>query len=305
MTCSVQVPASSANLGPAFDCAAVALNLYLRATATRTDRGCEVRYRGANEDRVTLDESNLIVRAIRNFANAAKAELGGLRLEVENQIPIGVGLGSSAAAIIAGTLLGAEICGVKCEPAVLLRRALLLENHPDNISAALYGGLVVAATVGGGAEDGADVMVRRTDVSQKLDFVAVTPDRPLSTEKARAVLPAQYSRQDLARNLQRAALLTASFFSGGELSPELFRDRVHQPYRSPLVPGIAACLEYRHDGLAGIFLSGAGSSVMAIAKHSAGEIGDALVKKFRSEGVNASARVLKADNRGAHVVAAQ
>jgi homoserine kinase len=106
-------------------------------------------------------------------------------------------------------------------------------------------------------------------------------------------------------NLQRTALLTASFFSGGELSPELFRDKLHQPYRGPLVPGIAECLAFRHSGLAGVFLSGAGSAVMAIARHSAVEIGDALVGEFRRKGTAARVQILKADNRGAQTSSAR
>ena len=145
------------------------------------------------------------------------------------------------------------------------------------------------------------VVLRRVDVTPKLDFVAVIPDVPLATERARAALPAQYSRADVVANLQRTALLTACFFSGRRLSPELFRDRLHQPYRSPLVPGIAACLDFRHRGLAGIFLSGAGSAVMAIAEHSAARIGEALIAEFRRKGTAAKALLLKADNQGTQV----
>ena len=135
-----------------------------------------------------------------------------------------------------------------------------------------------------------EILYHRCDVSESLDFVVVTPDRPLPTEKARGVLPAEYSRQDVVQNLQRVALLTAAFCSGSGLVPELFRDRIHQPYRSGLIPGIADCLEYRHEGLAGIFLSGAGSSVMAVATGNAKQIGDGLVEKFRSNGVAARRR---------------
>jgi homoserine kinase len=314
MKITVQVPASSANLGPAFDCAAIALNLHLRVTAApqgatvSPSPAYEIHYRGANADRITLDDTNLILRAMRSIATASRKTLPGGKLEIENPIPIGCGLGSSAAAIIAGTLLGAELSGIKLEPNDLLRHALAIENHPDNVSAALYGGMVVAATTtmtnnqGGAATAASEVIVSRTDVSPGLDFVAVTPDMPLPTEKARAALPAQYSRADVVHNLQRTALLTAAFFSGRGFVPEIFRDRVHQPYRAPLVPGIAACLEFRHEGLAGIFLSGAGSSIMAIATSHAREIGEALVAEFARHGVGARAILLKADNRGAFII---
>jgi homoserine kinase len=294
---SVTVPATSANLGCAFDCAAIALGLFLRVSATRQESGFEVTYRGVDPDRVSLDDDNLVVRAMERCATHLKMKLPGASLEVDNQIPLGVGLGSSAAAIVAGIAVGAALCRAQIDAASTLRLATQIEGHPDNVAAAIYGGMVVAMTT----EEPADVFVSRTEVSQDLDFVVVTPDVPLPTEKARAVLPAQYSRKDVVGNLQRTALLTACFFSGKIPSPELFLDRLHQPYRSQLVPGIEQCLAYRHDGLAGIFLSGAGSSVMAITRHSAAQIGGALREEFQRQGVGAAVRILKANNRGAEV----
>ena len=226
------------------------------------------------------------------------ASLPSVQLDVQNDIPLGVGLGSSAAAIIAGILLGGRLCGTELSSAAALRLAAEIEGHPDNVAAARHGGFVVAAM----PEGAADVLVAKANVSQALDFVTVIPDVALPTEKARAVLPPQYSRRDVVANLQRTALLAANFFSGGELSPELFRDALHQPYRSPLVPGIAECLAFRHAGLAGVFLSGAGSAVMAIVRHSSREIGDALVGEFQRKGTAARSLELKADNSGAKVL---
>jgi homoserine kinase len=291
------VPASSANVGCAFDCAAIALGLYLRVSAAPAESGWALSYTGANADQVPLDKSNLLVKAMERTAAAGGAPLPSVRLDVQNEIPLGVGLGSSAAAIVAGILLANELCGSKLSPADVLRLAVEIEGHPDNVAAALHGGFVVAA-----APQGAEnVLVSKAEISAALDFVAVIPEVPLPTEKARAALPAQYSRADVVANLQRTALLAARFFSGGELSPELFRDALHQPYRSPLVPGIAECLAFRHPGLAGVFLSGAGSAVMAIARHSSAEIGAALVREFQGKGTRARAVVLKADNRGARI----
>jgi homoserine kinase len=295
---SVVVPASSANVGCAFDCAAIALNLYLRASATPAKSALQVTYRGANADQIPRDASNLILKAMQSAAAAAHASLPPVQLDVQNDIPLGVGLGSSAAAIVAGILLGGKLCGTELSSADALRLAAEIEGHPDNVAATLHGGFAVAAM----PEGAADVLVAKANVSQALDFVAVIPDVPLPTEKARAVLPAQYSRRDVVANLQRTALLAARFFAGGELSPELFRDALHQPYRSPLVPGIAECLAFRHAGLAGVFLSGAGSAVMAIVRHSSREIGDALVGEFQRKGTAARSLELKADNSGAKVL---
>jgi homoserine kinase len=296
---SVVVPASSANVGCAFDCAAIALNLYLRASATPSKSALQVSYRGTNVPDIPRDASNLIVRAMQAAAAAMHAPLPAVQLDVQNDIPLGVGLGSSAAAIIAGILLGGKLTGSELSTSEALRLATEIEGHPDNVAAALHGGFVLAAT----PEGAADILVAKANVSQGLDFIAVIPDTPLPTEKARAVLPAQYSRRDVVANLQRTALLAARFFSGGELSPELFRDALHQPYRAPLVPGIAECLAFRHPGLAGIFLSGAGSAVMAIARHSPREIAEALVAEFRRAGTGARPLALRADNGGAKVLA--
>jgi len=307
---SVVVPATSANLGCAFDCAGIALDLYLRAQATVSDGpGLAVSCRGVDASQIPQNDSNLVVQAMqRAAARAGKSLPGmnpntppGLKVELENEIPLGVGLGSSAAAIITGTLLGAELAGVKLEAADLLRMALEMEGHPDNLAAAIHGGMVVAAV----GEESAEPLIARIEVSPALDFVAVIPEAPLPTAKARAALPASYSRQDAVFNLQRTAVLVARFFSGQPLSPELFRDRLHQPYRSPLVPGIAECLEYRHEGLAGIFLSGAGSAVMAIVERGDGQrkekIAEDLIGEFRRRSTAARALFLKADNRGTQV----
>jgi homoserine kinase len=288
---TVTVPATTANLGCAFDCAAIAVSLRLRVSAT-VNAAVAVTYRGPNAESIPLDSSNLIVKSMYHYEARAGKTLPPARLDIDNEIPLGVGLGSSAAAIIAGITAGAALCGTKLDAAETLRLALEIETHPDNLAAAVHGGMVVSAVAD------SHVLVLKTEVSQALDFICVIPDVPLPTEKARSVLPAQYSRQDVVANLQRTALLAAAFFSGKDLSPEMFRDRLHQPYRAPLIPGIAQCLDYRHDGLAGVFLSGAGSAVMAIANASARQIGDALVAEFRRAGTAARAVLLKADNRG-------
>jgi homoserine kinase len=305
---SVIVPATTANLGCAFDCAGIALSLYLRASAKASDSsGFAVTYHGESAGQIPTDASNLMVKAMQGAAARSKANLPGAQIEVQNDIPLGIGLGSSAAAIVAGTVLGGELCGVELDAAETLRLALEIEGHPDNIAAAVHGGMVVAAITSQAAKasEPVEVLVARVDVSPKLDFVVVIPETPLPTEKARAALPAEYSRTDVVANLQRTALLTACFFSGRRLSPELFRDRLHQPYRSPLVPGIAQALEFRHPGMVGIFLSGAGSAVMAIAEHSAARIGEALVAEFGRQDVAARAVLLKADNQGAQITTGQ
>jgi len=296
---AVKVPATSANLGCAFDCAAVALNRYLRASLWPEKRpGLSLDYRGPHPERVPRDETNLVLRGIKKAAEWAGKPVRGGRVEVESAIPVGSGLGSSAAAIVAGILLGAGLCRAKLDAATVLRLAVELEGHPDNVAAACSGGLVFAATT----EDPVEVLTWKARVPSELRFVAVIPAFALPTEKARAVLPAHYSRRDAVHNLQRAALLAAACFSNRyDLRPELFRDRLHQPYRSALVPGLEECLELRRPGLLGVFLSGAGPTVVAIVRRGATEVARALVETFHARGVAAEWMVLRADNRGARL----
>jgi homoserine kinase len=299
---AVRVPATSANLGCAFDCAALALDLYLRASVTRTEaQGFSIEYQGPHAERVPTDETNLVVQGVRKLAAWAGREVRGGYLRIESEIPVGAGLGSSAAAIVAGLLMGARLCGVTPDVPTRLRLAVEIEGHPDNVAAAYHGGLVFAART----ENPAQVLAYKTRVPSDLRFVAVIPDFALPTEKSRAVLPEYYSRHDAVHNLQRAALLAAVSFSGKhDLFPELFRDRLHQPYRSRLIPGLEECFEAQHAGLLGIFLSGAGPTVLAVARRSARDIGELLVEKFRQHGVSSRYLVLKAENRGAQVESA-
>jgi homoserine kinase len=137
-------------------------------------------------------------------------------------------------------------------------------------------------------------------VPPDLEFVVVIPDLVLPTEKARAVLPAQYSRADTVYNLQRAALLAASCFSGRfDLRPELFHDRLHQPYRSQLIPGLEDCLRISHPALLGVFLSGAGSSVLAVVRRGAQDVAELLGREFHRHNLPTRTLFLKAENRGA------
>ncbi|MFB3154435.1 MAG: homoserine kinase [Candidatus Acidiferrales bacterium] len=300
---SVVVPATSANLGCAFDCAAFALNRYLKVRATPLEvPGFQVRYRGPNPDRVPEDETNLVVQAIRRAAVEAGREVGGASIEIHNEIPVSAGLGSSAAAVIAGLLLGARLCGVEHDAATVLRLAVELEGHPDNAAAAYHGGLVLSAI----GDNSDDVLTLKTPVPPDWKIIAVVPDLALPTPQARAVLPERYSRADAVHNLQRTALLAASFFSGQyHLLPELFRDRFHQPYRSRLIPGLAGCLELRHPALLGVFLSGAGPTVLALVRCSgAAEIAAALSEEFRRRGVQSQTLSLQPENRGAEVLRA-
>lgn len=292
----IAVPATSANLGCAFDCAALALNRYLKARATRRESpGFRVVYRGPRPEGIPKDDSNLVVQGIRKLTAWAGMKESSATVEIESEIPVGVGFGSSAAAILAGILLGAGLCGIELDEATVLRLAVELEGHPDNVAAAYLGGLVVSAT----CPDSGAVLAVKTSVPLDLEFLAVVPALVLPTKQSREVLPENYSRADAVHNLQRAALLAATCFSGQfNLLPELFSDRLHQPYRSRLIPGLEACLGTRHPGLLGVFLSGAGSAVLAVVRHSAPEVAELIAREFRRHNLPTETLFLKAENCG-------
>lgn len=299
----VCVPATSANLGCALDCGAVAVNRYLRARARqRRKPGVTLSYEGVNAERIPPDKSNLLIQAIQEIAASRGEELPGLHVQVESEIPVGVGLGSSAASIVAGLVLGAQLLGAKHEDDEILSLAAKMEGHPDNVTAAYHGGFTIALL----EKQSSRVLFAKALMPSDLRLIAIVPDIPLPTKSARAALPPSYSREDVVHNLQRAVLLAAACFSGSfAFQPELFRDRLHQPYRSRLIPGLEACLEVRHPALLGVFLSGAGSSVLALVgnERAAAEVAERLAQGFQRHGLSTQALFLQAENRGVRELA--
>ena len=292
------VPATSANLGCAFDCGGLALKLYLRAFFV-PEQGSQLtlEYRGQTPERFPNDDSNLILHALRFAAAELDAPPPAGHVVVESDIPISVGLGSSAAAVIAGLLLGVRYAGQDGEPKQILRWAEEIEGHVDNAAAAYHGGLVFALCNNVDA-----IQTLRTDFPESIRLILVSPDVTVPTHQARQVLPAAYDRGDVLHTLQRTALLAATCFSGNfDLFPELFNDKLHQPYRQKLVPGIERCLRLRQDGLLGAAISGSGSSVIAFATRNEEAIGEALKEIFAEEGVRSEIRTTSADNQGAWV----
>ncbi len=294
----VAVPATSANLGCAFDCGGLALKLYLQACLVPSrSEGLTLQYSGSTPDRIPLDDSNLVLRALRFVTDYFGASSASGRVVIESQIPVGVGLGSSAAAVVAGLLLGARHSGKEFSGEQLLCCAGELEGHIDNAAAAYYGGLVLAL-----CNNSDRVVTVKTNFPEHIKLVMITPSIAVPTHEARQALPTSYQRADVIHTLQRTALLAATCFSGKfELFPELFDDRLHQPYRQVLVPGIARALRYRQEGLLGIAISGSGSSVIAFAERNETRIAQDLQKIFSDEGVQAEVRFTSADNQGAVV----
>lgn len=290
----VRVPATCANLGSLFDCGALALGLHLDLHVNPRDDGeVSVHYEGANPERVSSDSSNLVARVMTETLESW-GKKRGFDVEIHNQIPVGVGLGSSAAAIVGALVASHWLVNRPLFSEELLALASQREGHPDNVAAAWHGGFTVAVS------EGERVIAYSCPVPTDLQLVLVVPNYALATKQARAVLPDHYSRADAIHNLQRATVLTAQFFSGKlDFHPEFFEDRWHQPYRAPLVPGLAEVLSIRHPEVLGICLSGAGPSIMTFVRADAANVGDYICSILAKHGVEARPCFPVADNRGA------
>jgi homoserine kinase len=289
-----RVPSSTANLGAGFDALSLALDRYLRISVEPA-KDLRIVASGLDHDRIPPNEKNLIYRVAETVAKKRGRALPSFHMKIVNEIPLARGMGSSAAAIIAGITIYEILSEETLNEQDLFRYAFEFEPHPDNLSAALYGGLVAAAA----ADDGT-VLVSKLAVPEGLQGVVVIPAFALATEKARAVLPESYSRKDTVYNIQRSALTVAALTSGNwKLLRESMKDRVHQPYRAKLIPGLEEILELEFPGLAGIALSGAGPTVFALAElDSAHAVGAAISKVFAKHGIAATPHSVRIDTSG-------
>jgi homoserine kinase len=252
------LPATSANLGPAFDAAALAMDLYITIDA-RPAAEFSIRATGRDLQICESLENNLIVTTYHEILQAQGADLVPLSLRIKNDIPIGKGCGSSAAARLAGIALANHFGGLRWNDAKIIGESSRREHHPDNASACWMGGLTVARMSGE-----AEAQVVSIKPKGKWPLLLALPDQVLPTEEARRVLPAQYSRADAVVNIQNSMVLLAAFMQGRhELLATALEDRLHQPYRAPLCP-LLPCLQglNANAGILGTVLSGAGPSVI-------------------------------------------
>jgi homoserine kinase len=256
------LPATSANLGPAFDAAALAMDFYIEIDACPSDEFV-INATGRDREICGALQDHLILNTYREVLEAAGLPLTPLSLAIANQIPIGKGCGSSAAARLAGIALAVHFGRLRWSDAQIIGEASRREHHPDNASACWMGGLTVAR-MSNLSDNAAEAQVLAIRPKGKWPLLLAVPAQSLSTEAARRVLPAQYSRADAVANLQNSMLLLAAFTQGRpDVLSSALEDRFHQPYRAALCPLLPSLQELKgKDGVLGAVLSGAGPSVL-------------------------------------------
>jgi homoserine kinase len=256
----LKLPGTSANLGPGFDAVGLALSMHLTVEAWPAD-DFSVEATGRDADVCGRLEGNLVVDSYRRIAQEVWADFPALRLKIHNEIPLGMGCGSSAAAICAAVALADHFgpaTGMKHGDAAGVSQATLLEGHPDNVAACWYGGFTVSA------QDKTGVQAATFAGDPSWELMLAVPSSSLPTKVARALLPESYSREDAVFNVQRVGLLTAAFAQGRlDLLRIAMQDRMHQPYRMEACPLLGKLLPLAIEPwVAGVALSGAGPSVL-------------------------------------------
>lgn len=343
----VKVPCTSANIGPGFDVVGLSLSLYLTLDVTvdpsKTEQTAPaLRYTGEGAEDAPLDPyKNLITRVALYVlrANNAHQFPAGVSIHVDNEIPFGRGLGSSGAAVIAGLLLGNELGELGIPHERLLDYALMIERHPDNVTAALIGGFVGSFLTELQGEEAAATQVPLSEVlpeyppnaseswgrdppmppkgighyirfgwAKEIKVIAIVPRFEVLTAEARRVLPDTYSKQDLVFNLQRLAVLTTSLARSPpdvNLIFQAMQDKIHQPYRKHLIPGLPRILSSvtpsSHPGLLGICLSGAGPTILALATENLEHIAETICAEFQKEDIICDVKFLDVIEEGATV----
>ena len=276
---TLRVPASSANLGPGFDALGLALGIYLECRFRPSPR-LAIRVTGRDAEQIPTSQDNLIWQTALAVARDVRELLPPVELEIDNQIPIGKGLGSSAAALTAGVVMADRLLALGWKPLRILDEAARIEGHPDNVAACVLGSVVAAAIDSGGV-----ARAVRLDFPARFGVAVVAPDFDLPTIQARAVLPDSYSRADAVFNVQRAALLIAALATGTVSAfPAALEDRFHHPYRTALVPGLQEILKLRAPGLLGCALSGAGPSILVFYERGFEPVCDLVRQVFALHG---------------------
>ena len=296
----VKVPATSANCGPGFDSLGLACTLYNTFTYEVCKDGLELVIDGEGKDLLSADAGNLAFAAFFKVWTKMTDQEIGLKVHMRNNIPLSRGLGSSSTAIVAGLMAANYMTGSTLTKADLVNLATEMEGHPDNVAPALLGGFTISYMEDKTAHSFSFIPAK------KLKLVAVVPSMPLSTSKARAAIPTLVPHCDAVFNASRTALLIGALMSGeySYLSAAL-EDKLHQPYRASLIPGMEeAFTAAKAMGAYNAIISGAGSTLMAYAPVTGNpdEIGQAMVAALAAKGMDATYHVLNIDIEGAKIL---
>lgn len=292
----VTVPASTANLGAGFDCLGLALGLRNTVELWEVKQGLEIDVEGEGEERVPLDSTNLVVRAAEKVFEKVGKRPTGLRVHEVNAIPLGSGMGSSAATVVGGLAAANALVDGSLSRHDLLRLAYEMEGHADNAAAALFGGLALVSA-------NADELLARSLTIAPMRVVIVLPEMRLSTAEARAALPEQVSLKDAVFSLGHALFTVQALTSGdADLLRWAVADRLHQPYRRKLIPGYeAVAAEARKAGALAVALSGSGPSLVAFASEKHWEIANAMKAAFEVNRLACRTFVLPVDQQGVQI----
>ncbi len=296
---TVIVPATSANLGPGFDTLGLALSLYNRFTVRERSDGRNLTIaRGEGAELLDGTPDNMVLRAAKSLYDTASLPFPGWELTITSEIPLARGLGSSASAVVGGLVAANALLGDRFDPSEILAHASALEGHPDNVAPALMGGLRVALEISG------RVIAPPLGFQALPEFVMAVPEFELSTDLARKALPDVISRQDAVYNIARVTLLTTALASGQlEWLADALSDRLHEPYRRALVPGMDAVTRAAlGEGAWGVTLSGAGPTLLGWCRPGRGaQVAEAMESAWRAEGVAARARMISVDRSGTRI----
>jgi homoserine kinase len=273
----LRLPATSANLGPGFDAVGLAMGLYLTIDASVAG-DFHIDATGRDADLCSNLENNLILSTYMDVLAVRGVLAPRLHLQLHNEIPLGMGCGSSASALLAGILLANHFGNLNWTAQQILEEACRREGHPDNVAACYLGGMTISSSTKTG------LVTATCGQDLNWNLLLALPSAGLSTKKARALLPAHYSREDAVANIQATALLVAAFTQGrGDLLRTAMQDRLHQPYRAkacPLLPLLLPLTEVTGDSpILGVALSGAGPSVLLIAGNSIASTVDEMIRQ--------------------------
>lgn len=295
-TVTVRVPATTANLGPAFDCMGLALNMYATVSLERASE-FTIDIRGYGAEKLSRGPDNLVYRSVCSLYRRSGRTPPPLRVRCRNVIPLNRGLGSSAAAVVGGLVAADALEGKKLSDNELLDLAVRLEGHPDNVAPALLGGCQVVVA------DGDEVMTSAVPIKRGLRGVIFVPQVEAPTKQARDLLPANVPRGDAVFNVGRAAMLVLALSQGRwDLLSAATQDRLHQRPRQAMFPAMGDLFEAATAaGADGVFLSGAGPTVLALTRHDPEPIGRAMAEAARSRGVDGFWKRVALGARGAHV----